>query len=244
VPEIPNVVPGEPVEASWGNQVAGRTAQRYADATARDASVPIPEAGALSYLQNTDQLYLYDGTDWVRIVRQDASGNAAIDGGVSADGFVTIGVQGVDAFRAFKNWRGAGYMQAWGELLSAVFRFNDGTSSWDYRHGPMSTQAQGGTGLEFGAAASGLIDGGVFATFHNDGARRFQFRRGGAFLWELWARSNTGTWLKVMDARNDNGDLRVGNDPRDGSQVRNVAHSSTDAPPADAQPGDLFLVYE
>jgi hypothetical protein len=239
--EIANVVSGEPVESSWGNAIRDRTVQRYVDATARAASVGFPQAGMLSWLDNPGQLDLYDGTDWVRVLELTANGSALLP-----TGGVTIGTEDADLFVSFRHWRGVlgQYMQAWNTAAGAVFRFFDGSTPWDYYFGSRDTQPNGGTGLELNQASASIPDGSVLMTTHNDGARRFQWRTGGAFLLELWSRSNTGTWLKVMDARNDNGDLRVGNAPRDGSQVRNVAHSSTDAPPAGSQPGDLFLVYE
>ena len=56
MPEIPNVVSGEPVESQWGNAIRDRVAQRYADATARDAETPIPGLGELAWLDNPAEL--------------------------------------------------------------------------------------------------------------------------------------------------------------------------------------------
>jgi len=56
MPEIPNVVPGEPVESQWGNAIRDRVAQRYADATARDTETPIPDKGELAWLDDPGEL--------------------------------------------------------------------------------------------------------------------------------------------------------------------------------------------
>ena len=67
MPEIPDVVGAATVESAWGNQIRDRTLQRYIDATARDASVPLPIAGELAYLSSTTELTVYDGTAWETI---------------------------------------------------------------------------------------------------------------------------------------------------------------------------------
>jgi hypothetical protein len=239
--EIPNVVSGEPVESSWGNAIRDRTAQRYADATARDASVALPVAGMLAWLDNSATLTIYDGTDWVELLSLTANGSAVLP-----TGGVTIGTENLDLFHSFRHWRGVAgqYGQWWSTLTGAVARWFDGTTAWDYYFGSRATQPNGGTGLELNQASASIPEGSVVMTVHGDGARRFQWRRGTAFLLELWGRDNTGTWRKAMDVNNTAAEVRVGDTPRDGSQVRNVAHSSSDTPPGDSQPGDLFLVYE
>jgi len=52
MPEIPNVVSGEPVEADWGNDIRDRSVQKYADQTALDFSQPLPQLGELAWLIN------------------------------------------------------------------------------------------------------------------------------------------------------------------------------------------------
>lgn len=56
MPEIPNVVPGEPVEADWGNDIRDRSVQKYADLTALEASQPVPQLGELAWLDNPGYL--------------------------------------------------------------------------------------------------------------------------------------------------------------------------------------------
>jgi hypothetical protein len=65
MPEIPDVVPGEPVESDWGNTVRDRVIQRYADRTALEASVPVPEPGAVAWLENVAAMVAWDGAAWV-----------------------------------------------------------------------------------------------------------------------------------------------------------------------------------
>lgn len=64
MPEIPDVVAGQFVESSWGNDIRDRTVQRYADATERDALNPLPVAGDLAYLQGPGLVTVYDGSTW------------------------------------------------------------------------------------------------------------------------------------------------------------------------------------
>ena len=66
--EIPNVIPGEPVESDWGNDIRDRAITRYADATARGLSLPFPEAGAVTWIGDPGQLDVWDGTTWVELV--------------------------------------------------------------------------------------------------------------------------------------------------------------------------------
>lgn len=65
MPEMPDVIQGEPVEADWGNDIRSRTVQRYADEAARTAEHPFPAAGDLSYLVDSSQVQVFDGTVWL-----------------------------------------------------------------------------------------------------------------------------------------------------------------------------------
>lgn len=67
MPEIPDVIPGEPVESDWGNQIRNRTVQRYTDATERDALVPFPVAGDLAWLDTEAAMTIFDGSTWVQV---------------------------------------------------------------------------------------------------------------------------------------------------------------------------------
>jgi hypothetical protein len=67
MPEIPNVVPGEPVESSWGNDIRDRTLQRYASQAARDASIITPASGDTAYLLDLYALTQFDGSQWAPV---------------------------------------------------------------------------------------------------------------------------------------------------------------------------------
>jgi len=68
MPEVPDVVPGEPVQSAWGNAVRDRSIQRYDDATDRDTLEPIPAAGAVAWLDDPGALEVYTGTEWLRVL--------------------------------------------------------------------------------------------------------------------------------------------------------------------------------
>lgn len=80
--EIPDVVPGEPVESSWGNLVRDRVVQRYADATARANLVPVPEDGAVSWLDDPGRLEVYDedAAAWVWPIANNAGELVTLEG--------------------------------------------------------------------------------------------------------------------------------------------------------------------
>lgn len=66
--ELPPVIAGEPIDsATFGNPVIERVISRYADATERDAMVPVPIAGDPAYLVDTDDLQMYDGAAWISV---------------------------------------------------------------------------------------------------------------------------------------------------------------------------------
>lgn len=67
--EIPDRVPGGVILASYANDIRDRAVMRYVDATARQASDPLPVDGQLSYLQSDDELYIHANGAW-RILTQ------------------------------------------------------------------------------------------------------------------------------------------------------------------------------
>ena len=64
MPEIPDVAPGETIQVSWGNPIRSRTVLRYASAAARDASVPVPVSGDVAWLQDVNEVTVYNGATW------------------------------------------------------------------------------------------------------------------------------------------------------------------------------------
>ena len=69
--EIPNVVPGEPIESNWGNEIRDRAVMRYPDATARDFSDPFPDVGQLSWLDSTGQIDRFGDDGWKPLALDD-----------------------------------------------------------------------------------------------------------------------------------------------------------------------------
>ena len=65
MPEIPDVIPGAPVESGWGNEVRDRVISRYADATDRALSEPFPQTGQVTWVDVPAILEVFDGVDWV-----------------------------------------------------------------------------------------------------------------------------------------------------------------------------------
>jgi hypothetical protein len=67
MPEIPDVVSGQPVASNWGNDIRDRTIQRYADSTERDLLTPFPVAGDMAFLEDTGAVEVFDGVAWDRL---------------------------------------------------------------------------------------------------------------------------------------------------------------------------------
>ena len=90
---------GDPVASDCGNDIRDRTVQRYADATARDAAVPLPIAGDLAWLDSPGVLTVFDGTVWLTLAVSTAL-MAYLDPGDAATLDVrtglTSGAEGID----------------------------------------------------------------------------------------------------------------------------------------------------
>lgn len=65
MPEIPNVVAGEPVESDWGNDIRDRSVQRYPDQTALEVSQPFPAPGETVWLDDPGIMQTFNGALWV-----------------------------------------------------------------------------------------------------------------------------------------------------------------------------------
>ena len=65
--ELSDVIGGNTITATFTNEVKERSVMRYADAAARDTSIPAPVAGSLAWLQDVDQITVYDGAVWVTV---------------------------------------------------------------------------------------------------------------------------------------------------------------------------------
>jgi hypothetical protein len=78
MPEQANVISGNPIQSSWGNAIRDRTVQRYASAAARTAGHPTPTEGDLSYLQDVNLVYVYNGSAWVPLGGTGAGGGGVV----------------------------------------------------------------------------------------------------------------------------------------------------------------------
>lgn len=67
--EMPDVIAGEVIEVDWGNDIRDRTVQRYASVAARTASIPSPTEGDLSYLEDGNTVWVYNGSSWVQLLQ-------------------------------------------------------------------------------------------------------------------------------------------------------------------------------
>ncbi len=66
MPKVPDVVAGEPIESVWGNQsIRDRTVQRMTNEADRDASIPTPGNGETVWIEDINQLQIWDGTSWI-----------------------------------------------------------------------------------------------------------------------------------------------------------------------------------
>lgn len=59
-----DVVADAPIASSWGNEIRNRTIQRFASVAERTSQWPSPPEGALSYVDDSDRLFVYTGSAW------------------------------------------------------------------------------------------------------------------------------------------------------------------------------------
>lgn len=69
MPEMPDVVTGEPAASEWGNKIRSRTVQRYATIADRTAQNPTPAPGELAYMDAEGsepiRIGMFNGASWV-----------------------------------------------------------------------------------------------------------------------------------------------------------------------------------
>lgn len=59
------VGPGQTIASDWGNTVWNQSVQTFASAADRTSQYPTPLDGAMSYLEDTDNLYVYSKGAWL-----------------------------------------------------------------------------------------------------------------------------------------------------------------------------------
>ena len=68
MPELPDRIDGEIIEAAHMNEATIRSVQRYADEAERDALNPAPETGQPAWIIDIAQLQFWDGTEWAPVL--------------------------------------------------------------------------------------------------------------------------------------------------------------------------------
>jgi len=64
MPELPDRINGEIIEAEHMNSAQDRSVQRYADVTQRDSLNPAPEEGQMAWIESVNELQTYTGSAW------------------------------------------------------------------------------------------------------------------------------------------------------------------------------------
>ena len=65
--EMPDVVTGEIITDGWGNDIRDRTVQRYTNVTDRSTLHSSPTEGDLAYMEDTNNVWVYNGGSWVKL---------------------------------------------------------------------------------------------------------------------------------------------------------------------------------
>lgn len=64
---LADVVADQVIASAWGNQVRDQSVNYFTNAAQRTSTWTSPHEGAVSYLQDTDQLSYYNGSAWVTL---------------------------------------------------------------------------------------------------------------------------------------------------------------------------------
>ncbi len=94
MPKQPDVVSGEIIDSTWGNDIRDRTLQRVASETDRNSSYPSPNPGDLVFVENIGEVQVWNGSTWLTLV--DLTG-AAFTGPITAASFTTTNGEGIVA---------------------------------------------------------------------------------------------------------------------------------------------------
>ncbi len=121
MPKIPDVVDGETIETTWGNQsIRDRTVQRMDNTADRDASIPSPQPGETVYLTDDSRLEIWTGSEWSQFF-------ASIGGSVHiqktmyiGSGFTTFNVAAASS--SFTNTIEAKAVKSTGEIEAGEFQ--------------------------------------------------------------------------------------------------------------------------
>lgn len=145
MPEIPNVVPGEPVESTWGNDIRDRVVQKYADLTALVASRPFPELGELAWVTDPGQLLLFVSPGiWVPIDNSDEAEAKYVlkAGDVMTGGLVAPGLDSTTHITAVGDLTGAALEAGLGSIRTGVVSYKQLNGQHQAKHGYSSLSAE------------------------------------------------------------------------------------------------------
>ena len=67
MPELPNRIDGEIIEAAHMNDATIRSVQRYTTAAQRDSLNPAPEEGQPAWISDVNELTFWTGTQWLAV---------------------------------------------------------------------------------------------------------------------------------------------------------------------------------
>lgn len=84
--EIPDLQGGDEIATSWGNPIKDRTVMRYANAVARDASIPVPVEGDMAFLALENIVTYFATGAWRTIFTTDGGeiGNLTVQTPINA----------------------------------------------------------------------------------------------------------------------------------------------------------------
>jgi microcystin-dependent protein len=182
MPEMPNVIASESIEAEWGNAIRDRTVQRYDDVTTRTSENPTPDAGELAYMEDTGDLAVYHSGSWRKFVPAGVvlpyAGSAVPTGYLLCNGAAVSRTTYAALFTAIGTTFGAGdgsttfnLPDVRGRFILGVAASGTGSSlgavggSIDHTHSNPSTASGGSHTHDQGSSAT---DGGLLETGAND----------------------------------------------------------------------------
>jgi len=100
MPELPNRIDGEIIEAEHMNAATIRSVQRYTSEAQRDALNPAPEDGQPAWIQDSDMLTIWSGSQWIVQTDQRNGSYLLLSGGtvvgvLNLDNIVNVNSSGI-----------------------------------------------------------------------------------------------------------------------------------------------------
>lgn len=76
--ELSDVATSDTIEAAHMNNVKNRTVMRYTNTADRTTKIPTPVEGDIAYMEDTDEVYYYDGSSWDKLGPSDLTAGGGI----------------------------------------------------------------------------------------------------------------------------------------------------------------------